>query len=360
MPPPATANEFLDLVRKSRVLDEEKFLEAFPDDSDLPADPRECAFALVKADLLTQFQASQLLAGKFRGFVLGPYKLLKPLGRGGMGVVYLAEHRELGRKVALKILDEGKADVDDVVLGRFLREARAAAALDHPNIVRIFDVGQHGKVRYLVMEYVDGKTLEALLVKGGPMGLSRSVDYISQAAAGLQHAYEKGFIHRDIKPSNLMLTLDGTVKILDMGLARSLSDPKDKLTEQFEEEGAVMGTVDYMSPEQAVYGSRQDIRSDIYSLGATFFALVTGKPPFKGSTTQKLAQHQMKDAPVLADSDKTVPPGISAVVAKMLAKKPEDRFQSGREFAEALRHAYENRERSDKEIKEAEAKSTHS
>lgn len=334
MPPPATANEFLDLVRKSGVLNDEKFQDLFPDDSDLPADPRECAQRLVKAELLTTYQATQLLAGKSRGFCLGPYKIQRPLGQGGMGTVYLAEHEELNRKVALKVLHGDKA-MDKLVLERFLREARAAAALDHPNIVRIHDVGQQGTIRYLVMEYVAGETLEALLQKGGAMGLSRGVDYVSQAAAGLQHAYEKGFIHRDIKPANLMLTTDGVIKILDMGLARSTTQERDKLTEALDE-GSVTGTPDFISPEQAMNVATVDIRADIYSLGATFFALVTGKPPFQGSTTQKLAQHQMKSAPALSSLDKTVPPGLSAVLGRMLAKKPEDRFQTPADVVAAL------------------------
>jgi serine/threonine protein kinase len=334
MPPPATANEFLELVRKSGVLNDSKFQEVFPDDSDLPSDPRECAQRLVKAELLTPYQAGQLLAGKSRGFCLGPYKILRPLGQGGMGTVYLAEHEELNRKVALKVLHGDKA-IEKITLERFLREARAAAALDHPNIVRIHDVGQHGSVRYLVMEYVAGDTLESLLQKGGAMGLSRGVDYISQAAAGLQHAYEKGFIHRDIKPANLMLTTDGVIKILDMGLARSTINVRDKLTEVLDE-GAIVGTPDFISPEQAINDPHVDIRADIYSLGATFFTLVTGKPPFPGTTTQKLAQHQMKSAPALCSLDKTVPPALSTVLSKMLAKKPSERYQTPGDVVAAL------------------------
>src|SRR5436190_19694108 len=143
MPPPATGNEFLELVRKSGVLDENKFAKRFPDDSDLPADPRGCAAALVKAELITPYQSSQLLAGKFRGFTVGPYRILTPLGQGGMGVVFLAEHADLRRKVALKLLPGDKAN-DKLTLERFVRESRAVAALDHPNIVRIHDAGQNG------------------------------------------------------------------------------------------------------------------------------------------------------------------------------------------------------------------------
>jgi serine/threonine protein kinase len=334
MPPPASANEFLDLVRKSGVLNEAKYQDLFPDEADLPPDPRDCAQQLVSAGLLTPFQATQLLAGKTKGFRLGPYKILQPLGQGGMGTVYLAQHDELSRKVALKVVHGEKAK-DTLTLERFMREARSVAALDHPNIVRIHDVGQHGSVRYLVMEYVQGETLETLREKGGAMGLSRAVDYISQAATGLQHAYEKGFIHRDIKPANLMLTADGVIKILDMGLARSTINAQDNLTEQLDD-GAVLGTPDYISPEQAMNLPGIDIRTDIYSLGATFYAMVHGKPPFQGSTTQKLAQHQMKLATPLSTLDKTIPPALSAVVSRMLAKKPEERFQTPADVIAAL------------------------
>ncbi|HJZ91365.1 MAG TPA: serine/threonine-protein kinase, partial [Gemmataceae bacterium] len=316
------------------MLDENRFQEEFPDASELPSDPRDCAARLVRADLLTTYQANQLLAGKHRGFHLGSYKILRPIGQGGMGIVYLAEHSELRRKVALKVLT-GDRSKDKGALERFLREARAAAALDHPNIVRIHDVCQQSQVRFLVMEYVEGESLEAVLKKGGAISQSRSVDYISQAAVGLQHAYEKGFVHRDIKPANLMLTRDGTIKILDMGLARSLTNPADSLTEVLED-GAVLGTADYIAPEQAMGSKEVDIRADIYSLGATFFALVTGKPPFSGTTTQKLAQHQMKEAPSLTAIDKTFPPGLADVVDKMLEKKPGKRYQTPADVVAAL------------------------
>jgi hypothetical protein len=185
------------------------------------------------------------------------------------------------------------------------------------------------------MEYVEGTTLDALLTSGGPVTPSRAVAYIAQAAAGLQHAYEKGFVHRDIKPANLILTRDGVVKILDMGLARSSTQEHDKLTQQLDQ-GTVLGTVDFVSPEQALGVAEIDIRSDIYSLGATFFTLVRGQPPFEGNSTQKLAQLQSREAPDLAELDATFPPQLAAVVAMMLAKKPRDRFQTPADVIDAL------------------------
>jgi tRNA A-37 threonylcarbamoyl transferase component Bud32 len=333
---PASTIELIDLVRKSGIhpggqLD--KSLSVFPN---LPVDPTASAALLVKQGMLTKFQAKLLLTGRWRGFKLGSYIVREQLGQGGMGAVYLAEHETLKRQVALKVLPPSKNDQNAKLnIERFLREARAAAALDHPNIVRIHDVGHQGEVHFLVMEYVEGQTLEDMLRKGGPVTPSRAVEYIAQAAAGLQHAHEKNFIHRDIKPANLMLAKDGTVKILDMGLARSSSSESDKLTERMDE-GAIVGTADFISPEQAINAPNIDIRSDIYSLGATFFALVTGTPPFSGNTTQKLVQHQMKDAPSLTTIDRTFPPGLAKVVARMLHKKPEKRYQTPGEVITAV------------------------
>ncbi len=333
---PASTIELIDLVRKSGIhpgsqLDQS--LSAFPN---LPVDPTASAALMVKQGVLTKFQAKLLLTGRWRGFKLGSYVVREQIGQGGMGAVYLAEHETLKRTVALKVLPPSKNDqYAKLNVERFLREARAAAALDHPNIVRIHDVGHQGDVHFLVMEYVEGQTLEEMLRKGGPVTPSRAVEYIAQAAAGLQHAHEKNFIHRDIKPANLMLAKDGTVKILDMGLARSSTNETDKLTERMDE-GAIVGTADFISPEQAMNAPNIDIRSDIYSLGATFFALVTGTPPFSGNTTQKLVQHQMKDAPSLTTIDRTFPPGLAKVVAKMLNKKPEKRYQTPGEVITAV------------------------
>jgi serine/threonine protein kinase len=333
---PTSTIELLDLVRKSGIhpssqLDDR--LRTFPN---LPVDPTQTAAMLVKQGMLTKFQAKLLLTGRYRGFRLGSYVVSEQIGQGGMGAVYLAEHETLKRRVALKVLPPAKNDPNaKLTVERFLREARAAAALDHPNIVRIHDVGQQGEVHFLVMEYVEGQTLEDLLQAGGPITPSRAVEYVAQAAAGLQHAHEKGFIHRDIKPANLMLAKDGTVKLLDMGLARSSTNETDKLTERMDE-GAIVGTADFISPEQAMNAPNIDIRTDIYSLGATFFALVTGTPPFAGNTTQKLVQHQMKDAPSLTTIDKTFPPELAKVVAKMLHKKPEKRYQSPGEVITAV------------------------
>ena len=324
---PVSTSDLIDLLRRSGLA------VTVPDD--LPAEPHKAAAALVKQGVITRFQAQQLLQGRHKGFRLGAYVVLEQLGRGGMGVVYLAEHQELRRKVAVKVLVVGKDDDAKLAAERFSREARAAAALDHPNIVRIFDVSRHGDTPYLVMEYVEGETLQQVLDREGALQYGAAADAVAQAAAGLQHAHEKGFVHRDIKPGNLMRDKTGVVKILDMGLARLSASSEDKLTERLDA-GAVVGTADFIAPEQALNSPNVDVRADIYSLGASFFALVTGKPPFAGNTTQKLLQHQMAAAPNVSTMDATLPKGLAGVVAKMLAKKPQDRFATPADVIAAL------------------------
>ena len=332
---PTSAPQLLDLLQKSRIWPDADLTARLAAIPPPPGDAVKAAAHLVKHGLLTPFQARVLLGGKYRGFRLGAYVIRDQIGQGGMGAVYLAHHEALRRPVAIKVLTPGEVGpTSKVNVGRFLREARSAAALDHPNIVRIFDVAQLGEMHYLVMEYVEGQTLEQLVATGGPVPCGRAVEYMLQAAAGLEHAHQKGFVHRDIKPANLILAKDGTLKILDMGLARS-DETADKVTEVFDK-GAVVGTADYISPEQAMNAPDLDIRADIYSLGATFYTLVTGKPPFTGNTTQKLVQHQIKEAPSLATIDRTFPPELAAVVAKMMMKRPADRHQTPGEVMAAL------------------------
>lgn len=330
---PASSADLLDLIRKSGILPPER-LRALPDSIELPPEPPKAATELIRRGFITRFQAVQLLAGRHKGFRVGPYVIRDLLGRGGMGAVYLAEHLDLHRKVAIKILTLGRGEDQKLALERFLREARAAAALDHPNIVRIFDVARHNEAPYLVMEYVEGETLQQTLDRDGRIPFEVAAEYVAQAAAGLQHAHERGFIHRDIKPANLIRDRFGTIKILDMGLARSLSDT-EKLTEKLDE-GAVVGTADYIAPEQAINCPKVDGRVDIYSLGATLYTLIVGKPPFDGNTTQKLMQHQLKTAPTLRDADAKLPVELSDAVVKMLAKKPAARFQTPAEVIAAL------------------------
>jgi serine/threonine protein kinase/Leucine-rich repeat (LRR) protein len=269
------------------------------------------------------------------------YRVLGLVGQGGMGAVYRAEHRRMERTVALKVINPGLMRHPTAVQ-RFEQEARAAARLDHANIVRAYDADQAGGLHFLVMEYVEGTGLADVVGERGSLPIAEACDHARQAALGLQHAHERGMVHRDIKPHNLMLLPDGLVKVLDFGLARlprsadgPLAEigPKGTLTGA----GAVMGTADYIAPEQAADPRSADIRADIYSLGCTLFHLLTGRPPFpEGTVTEKLAQHVRGAFPSLTDLRPEVPPGLAGVVARMMATDPQQRYATPGEVAQAL------------------------
>jgi serine/threonine protein kinase len=233
MPAPSTTPAFLDLVQKSGIVDRpdlEAWVERQREAESLPEVPVQTASNLVRDGLLTRFQASQLLHGRYRGLILhDKYKVLAHLGTGGMGSVYLCEHLSMRRRVAIKVLPLVKAK-DPSCLERFYREGRAVAALDDPNIVRAYDIDHQDKLHFLVMEYVDGNSLQTIISKHGPMTVERAAHYIRQAAEGLEHAAAAGLVHRDIKPGNLLLDRTGTVKVLDLGLARFFNDESDDLS----------------------------------------------------------------------------------------------------------------------------------
>lgn len=338
MPPPSTVPELIDRVRRSGIVPCDRlegFLVGLSTIQPLPATPAEMLDRLVEAGLITRFHADRLAAGKYKGFQLGSYLILDQLGVGGMGQVYLAEHIHMRRLAALKILPPLSFD-DHVARERFFREARAAGTLDHPNIVRVFDLCQEGKILYLVMEYVDGVNLQLIVGRHGPLNVAAACHYAGQVAFGLQHAHELGFVHRDIKPANLLIDRLGVVKILDFGLVRSESDAGAGLTRQLDAKH-VLGTADYVAPEQAVDSSTVDIRADIYSLGATLYFALTGRPLFpEGRVAQKLVWQQIRE-PVPVDRLRPeVPAELAAVVHKMLAKKPANRYQTPTEVLEAL------------------------
>lgn len=336
MPAPTKGMELLDLVRKSGLMEAprlESYVTALEAEGPIDEDATKLASRLVKDGIVTVFQARQMLRGRYRGFFLGKYKVLEPIGSGGMADVYLCEHTSMKHKVAVKILPIEKLK-DPSLLGRFKREAQAIAALNHPNVVRAFDLDHEGNLHYLVTEYVDGCNLQDFIKKNGAMAPERAANYIAQAAAGLQHIQEAELVHRDIKPGNLLLDRSGVVKLLDLGLARfSDIERQDNLTQEFDD-GRVLGTADYIAPEQGIKGSDVDIRADIYSLGATFYFMLKGEAPFEGaSVTQKLLFHQIKDPPPLPES---VPADIAQLVKDMMAKKPADRVQTPAEVVERL------------------------
>lgn len=302
------------------------------------------------------------------------YEIESIIGRGGMGAVYRARHRMMDRVVALKTIGAAWVDKPGAV-ERFRREVKTAARLSHPRIVAAFDADQAGDLHFLVMEYVEGKTLAQLVQDEGPLPLHTACQYAHEAALGLQYAYQNGAVHRDVKPHNLILTSKGQLKILDFGLARFVSEavveekvlpgiPAEVSGEEAEgvptmspipgdtpgfsvaklsfatrltSTGALVGTADYIAPEQIIAAEASDIRADIYSLGCTLYYLLIGQPPFPGDDlTEKLTAHLEQHVPLLSDVRRGVPPEVSLVVSKMMAKKREDRFQTPADVAEAL------------------------
>jgi serine/threonine protein kinase len=313
-------------------------------------DCRPFAQALVQQGKLTRYQAQMLYQGKTRGLVLGSYVILDKIGEGGMGMVFKGRHRRLNRTVAIKVLPPAVTK-NPAAVKRFLREVEAAARLSHPNIVAAFDAAEDKGIYFLAMEYVDGFDLARRVKTQGPLPLREAVDCIRQAACGLAHAHAAGIIHRDIKPHNLLVSggvvwggvvlvhtkhpltthhSPLTLKILDMGLARfeeGSNEPgsADELTKT----GSVLGTSDYMAPEQALNSKNADQRADIYSLGCTLYYLLSGKPMYGGETMmEKLLAHRETPIPPLRKVRPEVPRTLETIYQRMVAKKPEDRYQS--------------------------------
>lgn len=282
---------------------------------------------LVDKGAITPWHMENLLAGKYKGFFLGSYKLLKHIGAGGMSSVYLGEHTMMGRQVAIKILPRSRVSSDTSYLQRFMQEAQAAASLNHPNIVTAYDIDNENGIYYFVMEYVDGKDLNGIVKSDGPLDYAVAADYICQAACGLAHAHERGLIHRDMKPANLLVDPNGTVKILDMGLALFSESDRASLTLAYDEN--VLGTADYLAPEQARNSHTVDARADIYSLGCTLYFLLTGHPPFtEGTLPQRILAHQQKNPPEITVDRPDCPPDLVAICKKMMMKKADQRQQS--------------------------------
>jgi serine/threonine protein kinase len=337
MPAPTTVPDFLALIERSGLLEPTSFsqyVDTLRKAQALPAAPEILAERLVRDGQLTRFQAQQLLEGKCRQFSLAGYIVLDRIGVGGMGSVYLCEDRKNQRRAALKVLALTRAQ-DSTALQRFQREARAVTLLDHPNVIRAYEVGQDQGLHFLAMEYIDGPTLQEIVHRQGPLAPDRAADYLRQAALGLQHAHEHGLVHRDIKPANLVVNRAGVLKILDLGLARFCDSEDDGLTRDSDE--GVIGTADYLAPEQAMDSHDVDIRADLYSLGATFYFCLTGQAPFPGGTAaQKLLAHLHRQPQPVQSIRPQVPVSLAAVIDRLLAKKPEDRFMVPVEVAAAV------------------------
>jgi serine/threonine-protein kinase len=338
----------------ARGLSPREFIASLRDSGVLAADDLDAALAecrelaegtdagpitkkLVSAGKLTPYQVAAISDRRFDLLKIGAYQVLDRLGEGGMGTVYKARHERMKRLVAIKVLARNVAE-SEAFLQRFQREVETVAKLSHPNIVMAFDAGESALGPYLVMEFVDGRDLATDVRLSGPLAVQPGIDVVIQAARGLGYAHGQGIIHRDIKPANLIRDNNGTTKVADLGLARlssALTKPGDagSLTQA----GNIVGTVDFLPPEQALDSTSIDHRADIYSLGCTFYYLLTARPPYEAETVMAaLLKHRDAPIPLLSAARGIIPPALDGVFARMVAKKPEDRYQSMAEVIEAL------------------------
>lgn len=280
---------------------------------------------------------------------LGDYQITSRIGEGGMGAVYKAVHQRMGRTVALKIL-RPDLQQNEHLLQRFDREVRAAARLSHPHIVTALDAREEQGVHFLITEFVDGTDLDAAVRLNGPLSIREAIECILQAADGLEYAHAQGVVHRDIKPANLLRDSDGTVKILDMGLARIDMDD-DPTAVDLTKSGVILGTAAYMAPEQARNTRRADARSDIYSLGCTLYFLLTGRPVFCAETSvDTILSHINEPVPALSESRLGIPPQLEQAFRRMVAKQADERFQTATEVIAALEDVLSSQDWSDEEL----------
>ncbi len=338
MAPQQTTNAFHQVLIQSGLLREEsirKLTARFPVES---SNAEQFASLLITKRLITKWQADKLLLGKHRGFFLGPYQLKSHLARGGMSTLYVAQHTKTGDVRALKVLPPAKA-AEASYLPRFLREAELASRLHHTNVMQVFDIlsfsdaGQ--TVHFMVMELLHGRDLFNEVTQRGPLPVKDACDIIRQAADGLQYAHEAGLVHRDIKPGNLFLTEEGVVKIVDLGLAAILEGQAESLTREYDER--VLGTADYLAPEQAVDSHTVDGRADIYALGCALYFALSGRPPFvDGNLAQRILAHQTKDPQDISEIRGDVPQQIQYLLKAMLKKNRDARIQTCSEIAAEL------------------------
>lgn len=328
-----TPNELLDWLVQNLFLGEAR-AQPFRSPPAQYTDATALARDLIQRGWLTPFQVNQILQGKGQDLILGPYRLLERVGEGAMGQVFKGWNPKLERIIAIKMIHKEHL-TNKKATERFRREIHTASQLEHPNIVRVYDADEVEYRPYLVMDFVDGIDLSRMVKQGGPLPVWQAADYARQAALGLQHAFERGVVHRDVKPGNLLVTRDNVVKILDFGLARfeTGADQEGRLTTL----GAMLGTVDYIAPEQAENAQAADVRADIYSLGCTLYYLLAGRGPFPGSTiVEKVSARMVGEAPGIRSLRADVPPGLEAVLKRMMARNVADRFQTPQEAAIAL------------------------
>ncbi len=321
-----TSEDFVKTVQKSGLIPSEIF-DGFIQKYNPNQKPTDLATALINSQLITSFQAEQLLQGKTRGYDLGRYRILKRLGGGSTGVVFQCEHHVMKHQVAIKVLSRDLIEQYPGALDRFRREARAASSLDHPNVVKTYDLDEDDGRHFLVMEYVDGTNLEKMVEKNGPLPIDQAVNLICQALQGLHYIHDCGLVHRDLKPGNLFLNKEGVVKILDLGLVRFTDDRQDNLTVQ--QGSLIMGSIDFMAPEQAEQSSYVDVRADIYSLGASLYYLLTGSLPLpEGSAPQKIMALQFHVPKSIRSMRPEVDSALEVIINKMMSKNPVNRYST--------------------------------
>jgi serine/threonine protein kinase len=334
-----SVDSFIDYVERSELVEADALQAAVAElkaahGGTLPADADVAANLFIEKGLITAWHVEKLMDKKYKRFALGNYKLLRLLGTGGMSSVYLAEHKLMHRLRAIKVLPQKRVN-DSSYLARFHLEAQATAQLNHPNIVRCYDVDNEGDTHYIVMEFIEGKDLNSIIKQEGSLPLELVCNYIAQAAEGLAHAHQNGLIHRDVKPANLLVDPRGIVKVLDLGLALFSDNERASLTVEHNEN--VLGTADYLAPEQAVNSHKVDHRADIYGLGCTLYFLLTGHPPFpEGTLAQRIAKHQSQMPADIRKDRPDCPRDLADICMKMMQKRPEKRYPNMLEVARVL------------------------
>jgi serine/threonine protein kinase len=328
-------DRFVRTVLRSGLLHQQELETAL---RELPgqSDPALLANHLVHTGQLSVFQSRKLLQGRSLGLVLGPYQIMAPIGKGGMGRVYLARDQRGPVLVALKILPPQKAREEDRHLARFLREMELCQRVAHSHLPQIYEVGISQGVYYIAMEFVPGRSLFNIVSEDGPLTVPRAARLFGEVASALEHAHDRGLIHRDLKPSNILITTSDHAKLLDLGLAIIQGEaPSDHTV--VGGQGYVVGTMDYLAPEQAEDAAKVDARSDIYSLGCTLYFALTGRQPFPGGTSIKKIRRHLTEEPIPVNSlNPAVPPEFAGLLGRMMAKQPGDRFPGAAELRQAL------------------------
>ncbi len=340
--PPADVAKFVRAILRSGLLDQAQ-LQAAADE--LPPEARGDADALgehlVRTGKLSRYQFRKLLAGHWRGLFVGPYQILGPIGKGGTGKVYLARDRRAGGLVALKVLPPHRIRTRERLLARFRREMEICQRVAHPDLARIYETGEERGVYYIAMEYFPGRSLSRIVAIEGPLAPERAARLLAQVADAIDYAHRQGIVHRDLKPGNVQVTADDRAKVLDLGLALVRGEEhKDEII--LGGPRRVVGTMDYIAPEQTEDATRVDARSDVYALGCTLYFVLSGKRPFPGGTSRdKIRRQRTEEPPPLPSLRPGLPAALTDLVARMMAKNPACRPQTAAEVAELLRRVAE-------------------